>query len=311
MDASGTPRLTCPHQLLVRVREIFKGDCHVDTSDLVQTLRRIGSDSPNLTDEANKLAEDVMKLDAPTHGNTMRRDVVAILMMLLKGRPDYANKHRKVKAFVYSLHLETLTELIGSTRGSSGECLTLSLVQQEHLLNRALGGEGVGENQEDGSDSAMQGVESMSSRIARMHVDRSVNQICAVKARKRLKNARQRIDKQYPYTMTWVVQDDIIDEFKAAGGKDENEAKQHAQRIWNHVCFPLEIWRTGGIEGTQGEFMHQWLKSGYTWDDSKAYLKTLTRKNDAKRELPEAFKKETMKRLRANIAETYEPRVQP
>ena len=81
MDAFGTPLLTCRHQLLARVREMLKGDCHVDTSELVQTLRRIGSAS--LTDETNSLAEAFMRADAPTHGDTTRKDLVTLLKLSL------------------------------------------------------------------------------------------------------------------------------------------------------------------------------------------------------------------------------------
>ena len=105
----------------------------------------------NLTDEANSLAEAVMSADAPTHVDTTRKDLVAILKMLLHGRLDVAKMHRKVKTFVYGLHSDALKELSASTRRRPGECLTLSLEQQEDLLRRALGCGDVGDYQGDDS----------------------------------------------------------------------------------------------------------------------------------------------------------------
>ena len=93
---------------------IVKDDCDVDTSELVQILKRIGSELPNLANDANSLAEAVMKADAPADGDTTRQDLVAILMMLLEGK-EVPKKHRRVKAFVYGLQMEALNELRGST----------------------------------------------------------------------------------------------------------------------------------------------------------------------------------------------------
>ena len=151
MDASETTKLTCRHQLLLRVREVLKGDCYVDTSELVQTLRYIGHASPNLNDEANSLAEDVMRAEAPIHDDKPRKDLVAILKMLLYGRLDVANNHRKVKSFVYGMHSDTLKELSASSGRRPGECLTLSLEQQKDLLQQALGCGDVGDSQGDDS----------------------------------------------------------------------------------------------------------------------------------------------------------------
>ena len=140
-----------------------------------------------------------MSADAPTHVDTTRKDLVAILMMLLHGRLDAAKMHRKVKSFVYGLHSDVLKELSASTRRRPGECLTLSLEQQEDLLQRALGCGDVGDYQEDDSDSAMLPIDSMSSKIPRIHVARGTNQIHREKAKKRLKKTRQMIDRHPPF----------------------------------------------------------------------------------------------------------------
>ena len=129
VNASEDPGITCCDQLLVQVRKIVTGNCDVDTSELVQILRRIGSASPNLTDDANSLAEAVMRADAPTHVDTTRKDLVAILKMLLRGRLDIPNMHRKIKTFVYGLHVDALKELSGVARRSPGEGFNLSLVE--------------------------------------------------------------------------------------------------------------------------------------------------------------------------------------
>ena len=125
------------------------------------------------------------------------------------------------------------------------------------------------------------------------------------KARKRMKSARQMIDKQR-FTMTWVVMDDVRELVKAEGVTDNDHVRRNADQLWNpghhQVCFPLEIYRTAqGEEGTQAEFMCEWLWAGYSWADSKAHLKELTLSGDDKRECPETFREEAMQRLRENI----------
>ena len=101
---------------------------------------------------------------------------------------------------------------------------------------------------------------------------------------KRLKSARQRVDKYYPFTISWVVMDDVFDEVKSWGATDQNEVVRGAERIWNDVCFGLEIYRTGETEGTRAEFMCEWLNEGYTWEECIAHLKTLSPTQDRKRE---------------------------
>ena len=308
MDASEAPRLACPHALLVRVRAILKGDCDVDTSELVQVLRRIGSASPNLTDDANSLAEAVMRAEAPAHGDTTRKDLVTLLKMLLHGRSVFARKHRKIKAFVYSLHVDALKALSGLTRRGPGDCITLSLGEQEDLLRRALESGGIGDDENDDSESAKQALDSVTSRIASTHVARGPNEIIGDKARKRLKNARQMIDKER-FTLTYVVNDDVIDLVKAKGVTGQADAYRAAQKIWKEVCFPLEIYRTAqGKEGTQAELMRDWLKSGQTWEASLLHLKKLFPTTAQKRQLPWTVREDAMKRLRDNVAKTYAPR---
>ena len=275
----------------------------------------------NLTDEANSLAEAVMSADAPTHVDTTRKDLVTALKMLLHGRLDVPKIHRKVKQFVYGLHSDVLKELSASTGHRPGGSLTLSLEQQEDLLQRALrcgdvgedllqralGCGDVGDYQEDDSDSAMQAVDSMSSKISSIDVAKSMNAIHGQKAKKRLMKTRQMIDKHPPFTMKWVVMDDVIDEVKAAGVKNPGDAVRRAQKIWDQVCFKLDIYSTGGKEGTKAEFMFEWLHRGYTWDACIAHLKTLSPTKGLARAPPETFKTDTQKRLRENAAKTYAP----
>ena len=108
--------------------------------------------------------------------------------------------------------------------------------------------------------------------------------------------------------MTWVVKDDVIGRVKAEGLTSDNEVERRAQQIWEQLCFPLDIYCTAqGEEGTQAEFMLAWLCSGYSWAESKKHLTTLSRSNASKRSLPESFRAEAMKRLRENLAKTYNP----
>ena len=238
-----------------------------------------------------------------------RNDLVAMLMVALKDRPDFDKKHRKVKTYVFSLHVDALNELTGVTRRSPRECFTLNAEELEDLLDRALGFGGVGVYQVDGSDSAIgEEIDSVSSEIASIDVTKGLNEICAEKAKKRLKKARQMIDTHF-YTNTFVVKDDVIDMVKALGVTDNAEAEKRAQRIWGEVCFTLEIYHTDqGEEGTFAEFMCAWLRSGYTWESSIAHLWTLFPTN-RKRALSQTFKADAMKRLRANAAKSYDPQV--
>ena len=123
------------------------------------------------------------------------------------------------------------------------------------------------------------------------------------------------------FTMTWVVKDDVIDMVEAESVTTlrhlpsdvaKAEVERRAQRIWDNpvhkVCFPLDIYRTAqGKEGTQAEFMCEWLKSGYSWEESKTHLKALSLSKGAKRALPETFREDAMKRLRDDAAKTYAP----
>ena len=275
----------------------------------------------NPTDEANSLAEAVMSTDAPTHVDTTRKDLVTALKILLVGHLDAPKMHRKIKSFVYGLHSEALQELSASAGHGPGGSLTLSPEQQEDLLQRALGcgdnGEDllqralacgvVGEYQEDDNDSSMQASDSLSSKISSVNVTKSRNAIHGHKAKKRLMKTRQMIHRNPPFTMKWVVMDDIIAEIKATGVKNPVDAFRSAQKIWEEDCFKLDIYRTGGKEGTKAEFMVEWLHRGYYWDACIAHLKTLSPTKGKKRALPETFRTDTKKRLRENVAKTYRP----
>ena len=270
----------------------------MDTHQLLQTLRRIGSASPNLTAEANSLAERVMGAEAPIHGDTTKKNLVAILRKIMRGRSDIPSLNRRIKQFVHGLEKDVLTNLSESIWGK------LSLEQQEDLLQQALRCGDVGDYQEDDSDSAMHPFDSMSSKIGSIDVVKSRNEILAVKAKKRIKKARQRID-QHDGTIKWIILEDVIDEVKATGVTDHTEAERCAQRIWEHVCFLPDIYRKDDKERTKAEFMLEWLQSGYTWDACIAHLKTLTPSSvPSKRRIPENFKTDALKRLRTR----YVPR---
>ena len=190
-----------------------------------------------------------------------------------------------------------------------GECITLSPAELEDLLQRAVGCGGVGVHQEDDSESAMQVIDCVSSQIASIDVARGLNEIYGEKAKKRLKKARQMIDKHL-FTMTFVVKDDVIDMVKVEGVTARAEVERRAQRIWEEVCFTLQIYRTTqGEEGTLAEFMCDWLRSGYSWEASITHLETLSLTTAPKRALSPTFRADAMKRLRENAARTYDPQV--
>ena len=141
-----------------------------------------------------------------------------------------------------------------------------------------------------------------------LHVGiRGVRQIHAKNAKKRLKNARQMIDKDSA-TMTWVVMDHVIDQVKAGGVTDEREAERCAQQLWKDVCFLPDIYRTDQeVEATQAEFICEWLHRGYSWEVCITHVKSLYFNTGAKRELSPRFKEAAMKRLMDNAAEPYVP----
>ena len=125
--------------------------------------------------------------------------------------------------------------------------------------------------------------------------------------RLQLRNARQMIDWRL-LTIKEVLYVDVIEQVKAEGVTNQVEVERRAQRIWNEVCFPLDIYRTDqGSEATQAEFMCEWLKGGYSWESCITHLKTLSRTTGPKRELSPRFKEAAMKRLKDNAAETYVP----
>ena len=245
-----------------------------------------------------------MSATALTHGDTTRKHLVDWLMRRLKDRSDIAKIHRKIKTFVYSLQVETLKELSGASMWTRdpGPCGRAEL---DELMQRAVGYGVIGGSQDDGSENTMQVNDGVSSQVASIGLSKGLNEICGEKAKKRLKKARQMVDKHF-FTVTFVVKDDVIDMVKFEGVTDQAEVERTAQRIWQEDCFTLEIYCTDdGTEGTLAEFMRDWLKSGYSWGASSDHLKTLSR-TTRKRALSPKFREAAMKRLRDNAARNYD-----
>ena len=301
------PHLYCPHALLIRVREILNDDCDVSTNELVQVLKRIERDTPFLAWDAKRLVEAVIRVDAPFQRDTTRKDLVAILMMVLRNRVQGSKKRKRIKTFVYGLHVAALQQLSGRKRRLPGEIRTLSLVDQEGLLRQVLGGGVVEDNEESEMTSAMQRIDRVSSEIANTKVVEGIRQICSRKARKRMSKVRERVNIQ-SLTPMWIVHEDVIAEVKAGGVTDDRDAEVIAQRYWKDFCFPPDIYRTAeGDQATQAEFICQWMRAGISWDDCITYLKTLRIVKDSKRECPWAIREASMKRLKDNISQTYRP----
>ena len=297
--APEAPRPACPHELLRRVHYIFMGNFDVDTNELVQVLRGIGTVAPELRDVTNSMVEDVMRAEAPIHGDTTRKDLVAILMMIVRNRTEMTQLHRKVKAFVYGLHVKVLKDLSDVIRRRPGEAITLSLAEQEDLLRRALAGQNPEVLDENDCESAKQLIDRLLLRIDETNVARGRNQQVADAARKKLRSARQMIDMQHT-TIVFVVHDDVVDMVTSRGVTDRAQARKMAQKIWTETCFTLEIMRTPqGDEGTRAEFMQRWLRSGHAWDVSFEYLKTLF-PSRRKRSLSPRFRENVIKRSREN-----------
>ena len=122
------------------------------------------------------------------------------------------------------------------------------------------------------------------------------------KARKRLKKARQMIDKE-SFAIKFVLLEDIRDQVIDEGVGDQAEVVGRAQRIWNEVCFPLDIYRTvEGWEGTQAEAMREWLQRGHSWEAAISFLQTLYFTTSPERAVSPSFRAEIVKRLRENTA---------
>ena len=246
-----------------------------------------------------------MSATAPTHGDATRKHLVAWLMKRLKD-PNIPKIHRKIKTYVYGLQVETLKELSGATCMWTRDPGPCGRAELEELMLRAVGCRVVEVSQDDGSETAMQLIDGVSSQVASIGVSKGLNEICGEKAKKRLRKARQYIDPNLK-TMSFVVKDDIIDMVKCKGVTDQAEVERIAQQIWQEECFTLEIYCTDdGTEGTLAEFMRDWLKSGYSWGASSDHLKTLSR-TTRKRALSPKFRNAAMKRLRINVARNYDP----
>ena len=309
LDVSLAPRLPCSHELLKRVHEIFRGDFVVDSSDFVQILKAIGSASPLLASDANMLAESIMREAAPSFVDTSRKDLVAILKFLLRGRLDAPNYRRKIKTFAYNMQLDMLKSL--------GEKKYLSLGDQEDLVTKALlsGCTGGGVSDVDDKEGAMRVIDSLSSHIAAVDVTRGRTQVCSNKAKKRVNKTRQMVSaRSGQHSVSFVTHDDVIAMVMDGGVTNQESAQKCAQQIWDKDCYTLEIYlHDDGTQATQAEFVCQWLHDGYTMAESIAHLSALTSAFDAhghplKRSRTPTSRREAMKRARQIVEITYSPK---
>ena len=121
------------------------------------------------------------------------------------------------------------------------------------------------------------------------------------KIKKQLK-PHQMVDKQL-FIWKWVVYADVIDQVKAEGLTIRAEVERRACQIWMEDCFPVQIYHTAEREeGTQSEFMCNWLRSGYSWAESKTHLNMLSLSVGMKRKPSRAARDAIMKRLREKAA---------
>ena len=305
LEASLVPRLPCSHELIWRVRDILRGDFEIDSSELVQVLRAIARASPHLRRDANSLVEAFMLEAAPSHVDTSRKDLVAILRFLLRGRLNAPNYHRKIKTFVYSLRLDMLK--------SFGDKDYLSLCDQEDLVRKALlsGSKGVVFSDDYDIDGAKRVIDSLFSHIAGVSVARGRSQLCREKAMKRVRKARQKVHMSSgKHIALFITHDEVLDMvMKDYSVTDKATAEKKAQRIWHKECFTLDIYRAAdGTQHTRAEFLCEWLNLGYKLDESIAHLKTLT-PTTSKRSLSPSYRNDAMKRARQNLEITYRPQV--
>ena len=115
---------------------------------------------------------------------------------------------------------------------------------------------------------------------------------------------KQMVDKEL-HSISWVIQEDVIEMVKAQGITDVDEVDRRVQDVWDDCCFDLVILRSrGGERKTKAEFMRDWLRSGCTWQQSKARLNMLIRvkiDQGEKRPIPPTFRDGAMKRLRDTV----------
>ena len=225
---------------------------------------------------------------------------MVFLLFLLGGRFDAPNYRRKLKTFVYDLHLDMLKSL--------GEKNYLSLADQEDLVAKALlsGCTGGGVSNEDDSEGALQVINSLSTHIAAVPVTRGRAQVCSNKAKKRLNKTRQMVSSRSGHhSLSFVTHDDVIAMVMDGGVTNQAAAQKRAQQIWDKDCFTLEIYlHADGTQGTQAEFVCQWLHDGYTMAASIAHLSTLT-ETTLKRSRTPTSRREAMKRARQIVEMTY------
>ena len=305
LGASLVSRLPCSHELISRVQEILRGDFEVDSSEFVQVLRGIARAFPHLARDANSLAEEIMLEAAPSHVDTSRKDLVAILKFLLRGRLDAPNYHRKIKTFVYGLRLDMLKSFRDKDY--------LSLCDQEDLVRNALlsGSKGVVFSDDYDTEGAKRVIDSLFSHIAGVSVARGRGQLCREKAMKRVRKARQMVHMSSgKHIPLFITHDEILNMvMKDYRVTDKATAEKKAQRIWHKECFTLDIYRAAdGTQRTRAEFLCEWLHLGYKLDESIAHFKTLTL-TTSKRSLSDSYRQDAMKRARQNVEITYRPQV--
>ena len=302
-------RSAYPHELLDRVQDILSGDFEVDSSELVQVLRGIGSTEPNMRVHAASLAESFRPREVPPPGDTTRKDLVAILMMILRHRSNIPKLHRKVKSFVFSKHVDALRGINEALGRRPGECVALNLEAQEDLLHRALACGGISRVEHNDSVAARQLIDSVLEEIRDTDVKRSLNQQFAAAARKRLRDTRQMVDCRC-YEEFFVIHDDVIDMVVDEGESRRDKAEKIAQWRWNNLCFRLTIFHTNrSDEGTQAEFLAKWLRAGYTWKSSIAHLRTLkVSRPKREREVSPTFRHYTMKKVCQKLARDHASR---
>ena len=147
--------------------------------------------------------------------------------------------------------------------------------------------------------------------------DTTRKDLVSVKARKRMKKARQIIDRR-TFEITEAVQEDMIKQVQADGVPDYHEAKKIANKIWTDRGFTMELYLTAdGRTGTQAEFVKGWLERGVSWGDALRCLDQLVRTatqvvgsegRNEKRELQPTFREAAMKRLKESAARTLTAR---
>ena len=258
-------------RLVQRVRsEVSTEDCRMHADMLVGELER---------DEAHRFCDVVRRT---------RKDL-ANLMHILLAHQSLPQKRLRIKQVAYEVALQAHVACVAPTADAGAadamtpSCLTqwLDPEHQASLVDQMLTQLSTG-SQHSAAAAAL------ADRVHNTDVRRGDNQDARVKAEKRMKKARQKLN--------WATGEVT---FMTKHELDEALGLRQGGVAWENDCFGLELYDIGGRELTKAEAFSYWWNQGYSWPDVQRYFQSLQpRKLSQKRALDPAWRHGTKERLR-------------